>query len=98
MPHTDSARKALRKNLKRRERNRTLKKSLRLELKAFVAVMKGTGSQEDKSKALASAVKRIDKSSARGIIHKNAGNRKKSQVARMFNKAIAAPQVAPVAK
>lgn len=91
MPHTKSAKKALRQTQKRRDRNRTVKKALRTQLKKFAAAVK-EGTAEQKQAEFVAAVKKLDKAAARRVIHPNAAARKKSQLAR----ALAAP--APAAK
>lgn len=91
MPHTKSAKKALRQTQKRRDRNRTVKKALRTQLKKFAAAAK-EGTAEQKQAEFVAAVKKLDKAAARRVIHPNAAARKKSQLAR----ALAAP--APAAK
>ena len=90
MPHTKSAKKALRQNIKRKARNRAAKKSLKFQLKKFLAAVKD-GSPEAKTAEFKLAVKKLDKAASKRIIHPNAAARKKSQLARMLK----APAVAP---
>ena len=40
MPHTESAKKALRQNLKRRDRNRAVKRAMKVQIKKFLASLK----------------------------------------------------------
>jgi small subunit ribosomal protein S20 len=92
MPHTKSAKKALRQDAKRRDRNRAVKKALRGQLKKFQAVVK-EGTPEQKQAEFVAAVKKLDKAGARRVIHPNAAARKKSQLARALK-----PAPAPAAK
>jgi small subunit ribosomal protein S20 len=81
MPHTKSAKKALKQDQKRRDRNRGVKKALKLQLKKLdVALAEGT--PEEKKAEFVAAVKKLDKAAARKVIHRNAVARKKSQLAR----------------
>jgi small subunit ribosomal protein S20 len=89
MPHTKSAKKALRQDAKRRDRNRAVKKALKGQLKKFTAAVK-EGTPEQKQAEFVAAVKKLDKAGARRVIHPNAAARKKSQLARVL-KAAAAP-------
>jgi len=91
MPHTRSAKKSLRKSEKRRLHNRAVKKSIKTEIKKFLALAK-TGSAEELGAELKTAAKKLDKAAARHIIHRNMAARKKSQLAKMVRqKEAAAP-------
>lgn len=81
MPHTSSAKKALRQDAKRRERNRSVKKVLKTTLKKFIAVLP-TGTTEEKQAEYNSSAKQLDKAAAKGVIHRNTAARKKSQLAK----------------
>jgi len=81
MPHTSSAKKALRQDAKRRERNRAVKKVLKTTLKKFIAVLP-TGTTEDKQAEYNASAKQLDKAAAKGVIHRNTAARKKSQLAK----------------
>jgi small subunit ribosomal protein S20 len=80
MPHTKSAKKALRQDAKRRERNRAVKKALKAQIKKFLAVLKD-GTAEQKQAEFVACSKKLDKAAARRVIHPNAAARKKSQLA-----------------
>ena len=81
MPHTRSAKKQLRKNEKRRLRNRATVKAIKTQLKKVVATSTG-GSLEDLRKEYDLAAKKLDKAAAKRVIHPNQAARKKSQFAR----------------
>jgi small subunit ribosomal protein S20 len=83
MPHTRSAKKSLRKDEKRRLRNRAVKKGIKTEIKKFLALVK-TGSADELREELKVAAKKLDKAAARRVIHRNLAARKKSQLARML--------------
>lgn len=89
MPHTKSAKKALRQDAKRRDRNRAVKKALKGQLKKFATALT-EGSAEQKQAEFVAAVKKLDKAGVRRVIHPNAAARKKSQLARKLNAAAAA--------
>lgn len=86
MPHTESAKKALRQNIKRRERNKAAKKGIRTTAKKFSSSLT-TGTPEQRQADFVAAVKKIDKAAAKGVIHANAAARKKSQLAKQLNAA-----------
>jgi small subunit ribosomal protein S20 len=83
MPHTKSAKKALRKNQKRRQHNRGIKKAIKLQLKKVLEASK-EGNAEQLRTEYNLAAKRLDKAAARRVIHPNLAARKKSQLARLI--------------
>ena len=80
MPNINAAKKWVRASEKRRERNQDVKTKLKSLYKNAVA----PGASPEVAKTTASA---YDKAAARGIIHKNKANRKKSRLARRTAKA-----------
>lgn len=84
MPHTRSAKKNLRKSLKRRLRNRAAKKAISVQIKSVLAAAK-KGSAEELKKEFVLAVKKLDKAAAKRIVHPNLAARKKSQLARLVH-------------
>jgi small subunit ribosomal protein S20 len=85
MPHTNSAKKRLRQNAKRRLHNRAVKKSLKLQIKAVLAAADKSATDELRKEYLV-AIKKLDKAAARRVIHPNLAARKKSQLAKLINK------------
>jgi small subunit ribosomal protein S20 len=83
MPHTHSAKKRLRQNIKRRAHNRALKKGIKLQIKKFLAAVKEGGPDQARQEYNLAA-KKLDKAAARRVIHPNTAARKKSQLARML--------------
>jgi small subunit ribosomal protein S20 len=88
MPHTQSAKKNLRKSEKNRLRNRSTVRAIRTHLKRFDAAVEGPVEKLQEEYNL--AAKRLDKAAARGVIHRNMAARKKSQMARALLKKKAA--------
>lgn len=85
MPVTSSAKKAMRQSNKRRLLNKKFKDDLKISLNIFAkkVAKKEVLTQEDVSVVYA----RIDKALKKGILHKNTAARRKSLVAKTFNKA-----------
>jgi small subunit ribosomal protein S20 len=94
MPHTKSAKKRLRQNEKRRLRNRVAKKALKKQVKLVVATA-ATGTAEELQAQFNKANQKLDRSAAKGVIHKNTAARKKSQLVKLLNQKKAAAKAAP---
>ncbi len=94
MPHTSSAKKALRQTEKRNLRNRAEKKAIKIQIKKFLAVVK-EGTTEQRTTEFKAAVRKLDKAATKKVIHRNLAARKKSQLARKLG--TAKPPAAPVA-
>jgi small subunit ribosomal protein S20 len=89
MPHTRSAKKNMRKTEKRRLANRLAKKTIKVQIKKFLAAVDGP--VEDLKKEYNATAKKLDKAAAKKVIHPNLAARKKAQLAKMINKKTAAP-------
>lgn len=91
MPQIKSAEKRAKQTAKRTARNRAHKERLKKAVKSFRSTMKNPG--DDATAATAQAVagvqKALDKAGVKGIIHKNAVNRRKSRAAIAANKILA---------
>ncbi len=86
MPNIKSAIKRVKVNEKKNLRNRMIKSAMRTSVKKFdVATAAGSADQQILSVTSAS----IDKAASKGVIHKNAANRKKSRLAKRLNKVAA---------
>ena len=85
MPQRQSAKKELKKNVKRRARNLTVKTRLKKVIKSFkrTAQAKEANSTQE---ALKTLYKTLDKAAAQGIIHKNKAARKKSRLSKLIKK------------
>ena len=83
MPNIKSAKKRVRVAAANTLRNKAIKSELRTVLKkANAAIEAGDANKEELVKV---AVKKIDQAQAKGIMHKNCANRKKSQLATRVN-------------
>lgn len=84
MPITKSAKKALRQNITRRERNVKQKNKIRVLSKKLTKLAAAKNKEEIK-KTLILAIKAIDKAVKTNILKKNTASRKKSLLARTAN-------------
>lgn len=85
MPHTESAKKRLKQNEKRRTQNRSVKSDLRTHIKKLLKAVK------DKDVAGAEShfrvvQKKLDKCAMRRYLHPNTAYRYKSRLARRIGK------------
>jgi small subunit ribosomal protein S20 len=96
MPHTRSAKKQLRKNEKRRLRNRATVKAIKTQLKK-VADASASGTLEALRQQYDLAAKKLDKAAAKRVIHPNLAARKKSQLARLIRAKEQGAKSAPAA-
>ena len=83
MPHTRSAKKNLRKSEKRRLANRAIKRTIKTQIKRFLAAVDGPVDKLREEYNL--AAKKLDKAAAKRVIHPNLAARKKSQLARLLH-------------
>lgn len=84
MPNIKSAIKRVKVSEKKNLRNRMIKSAMRTNVKKFANAVEA--GQADA--ALLSATQgAVDKAAAKGVIHKNAANRKKARLAKAMNKA-----------
>lgn len=96
MPNTGSATRALRKDERRRVRNKQQRSALRTTIKkvraSAAAVPTGEKSVDDAKSALLVAVKKLDQSAAKHLIHRNKAARDKSRLTKLINK-LSAPKL-----
>ena len=85
MPNIKSAKKRVKVIAAKTMRNKAVKSNLKTVLKKADAAV-NTGAA-DKAEAIKLAMKKVDQAAAKGIMHKNAANRKKSQIAKKLNAA-----------
>ena len=86
MPNIQSAKKRVKVSEKKNLQNRMVKSGVRTSVKKFDAAVAA-----DPAKAqaqLSETVSAIDKAAAKGVVHKNAANRKKARLAKQLNKAV----------
>jgi small subunit ribosomal protein S20 len=87
LPNIKSAIKRVKVSEKKNLRNRMIKTGVKTAIKKFqVELASKPGAANVQLSATTSA---IDKAAAKGILHKNAANRKKARLARSLNKAVA---------
>ncbi len=84
MPVTRSAKRALRKSLRRRARNLERKRRLKAVIKEYKKLLQ-EGKKEEAKKFLTQVYKVIDKSAKVNLIKKNKANRMKSKLAKKLN-------------
>lgn len=87
MPNIKSAMKRVKVTEKKNLRNRMIKSATRSVVKNYdVAIASGTAD----AALLSQTASAIDKAASKGVMHKNAANRKKARMAKRLNKATAA--------
>ena len=89
MASHQSALKAHRQNVKRREHNRQFRARLRSALRGIRAAI-DNGSPADVKDALRNTISLVDKMAAKGVIHRNAAGRYKSRLSSRVAKKSAA--------
>ena len=85
MPNIKSAKKRVLIAKVNNERYKADKSALKTTLKTFEAAVT-EGNREQADSAYQAAVQSIDKAAGKGILHKNAAARKKSQITLKMNK------------
>jgi len=78
LPNIKSAKKRLRQNHKRRERNRTVRSQIRTRTKSLLK----TESSDDAETAYRKVSSMLDTAARKGIVSKQAAARRKSRLAR----------------
>jgi len=81
VPNIKSAIKRVKVEQKRNLRNRIVKSRMKSSIKAFNVVQDG----DNMDAQYRQAVSMVDKAASKGVIHKNASNRKKAQLAKAYN-------------
>ena len=85
MPHTKSAKKALRQDAKRRERNRAYRSRMRSNIKKLRTLVE-SGDAAGARAALPSTLGLIERTAQKGVIHRNTAARYKSRLAKLVAK------------
>ncbi|MBI2591746.1 MAG: 30S ribosomal protein S20 [Candidatus Brennerbacteria bacterium] len=83
MPITQSAKKALRQNIRRRKRNINKKRALKVIIKDYKKI--SATSKEEAVKLLAKVYKALDKAAKTNLIQKNKASRLKSRLSKKVN-------------
>jgi len=94
MAHSRTAKKAIRQNAAHRAVNRWRLRDLREVLKDFAEQMMH-GTPETAAESFKKAVRVIDRSATKGIIHKNQAARRKSRMSTRLKSKATAPAAAP---
>lgn len=81
MPQIKSAIKRVKTTQTKQLRNRMISSGMKTAVKKYAAVVE-SGDAAATEKLLPKTVSTVDKAAAKGIIHKNAANRKKAQLAK----------------
>lgn len=79
MPNIKSAKKRLKQDIVRRERNRAAKRAVRTECKKVIEAA-GAGNAALAEAELRTATKKLDQAAAKHVIHRNAAARVKSRL------------------
>jgi len=87
LPNIQSAKKRVKVSEKKNLRNRMIKSGMRTSLRKFDAAVASDATSAKTQLSATSAV--IDKAASKGVIHKNAANRKKARLAKQLNRAAA---------
>ncbi|MCR4621001.1 MAG: 30S ribosomal protein S20 [Clostridiales bacterium] len=83
MPNIKSAIKRVKVSDKKNLRNRMVKSQMKTQLRKFDDAI-ASGSVD--AKVLSATQGAVDKAASKGVIHKNAANRKKARLAKQLNK------------
>lgn len=86
MANTQSAKKRIRQNIKRREHNRQFRTAARTYIKKTRQLIED-GNIEEAEVVMRQAVSTLDKAARRGIIHKGNASRRKSRIMSALAKA-----------
>lgn len=86
MPNTKSAKKRLRQDEERCERNRAAKREVRTRCKKVLIAIEG-GNVPEATELFREATKCLDQAAAKRVIHKNAAARSKSRLSARIKKA-----------
>ena len=87
MPNIKSAKKRVKVSEKKNLRNRVVKSGVRTAVKKFDAAVATDAASV--AAVLSDTTSAIDKAAAKGVMHKNAANRKKARLAKRLDKATA---------
>ena len=86
MPNILSAKKELRKNIKRQARNKKIKDNLKDLIKKSRQAIAAKNAQA--KELVAKTLKALDKAAQKGVIKKNTCNRRKSKLQQSLNKSV----------
>jgi len=84
LAHSKQARKRIRVNQRKAQRNRVYRSASRTLVRRALAAIE-SGDVEAAEQAVARAVRYLDKTASKGVIHKNNAARRKSRLMSKFN-------------
>jgi small subunit ribosomal protein S20 len=87
MPHTKSAKKRDRQNVKRRAKNRAERSRVRTTIKKARTAAESDPKGEMTEKAYRQAASELDRAARRGLIKKNQASRRKARLAKARGRA-----------
>ena len=85
MAHSISAKKRTRQNVRRRNRNRARRATLKTRTRKFNETLATPAAAANADASFRSLTAVIDRAAAQGTIHRNAAARRKSRLARRLN-------------
>lgn len=85
MPNIKSAKKRVKVIQTKTLRNQIIKSQLKTYIKKFELLAQSDDVQDAKN-AFTAVIKKLDQATAKGIMHKKTASRRKSQLAKMYNK------------
>jgi len=88
MPHSISAAKRVRQNLKRRLRNKDIKAELKSLTKKFLVLVESK-KKEESIQAYRTLASHYDQAAKKGMIHRSNASRHKSRLAQRLAKSVA---------
>lgn len=87
LPNIKSAKKRVLLNKKNNLRNRSVKSNVKTRIKKFLLLVERNDMNQTQAKEIfIDAIKSIDQAASKKIYHKNTAARKKSRLAKLFNK------------
>lgn len=87
MPNIKSAKKRVLINKRNNLRNRSIKSDVKTRIKKFLLLAEKKDTNQTQAKEIfIDAIKSIDQAASKKIYHKNTAARKKSRLAKLFNK------------
>ncbi|MHC4915344.1 MAG: 30S ribosomal protein S20 [Planctomycetota bacterium] len=86
MPHTKSAKKRTRQNVKRRDKNRADRSRVRTVVKKTRVLAESEPGAEGTEKAYRKAASELDRAARKGLIKKNQASRRKARLAKARNR------------
>jgi small subunit ribosomal protein S20 len=90
MPNTESAKKRLKQNILRQQRNRAAKRSVKTECRKVLDAIEA-GNVEQAQAEFKAAAKKLDKAASQKVLHRNAAARTKSRLSARIKAAKKAP-------